>query len=100
MKNTIAKIAAVALVLMMAVGFIAEGEEAKTVALMDVNVDGKLDMSDILATYKLIVDGKYAAAADIDKNGVVEAADLQAMYKYLISAKTYAATRKTGIAAT
>lgn len=81
------------------VGFIAEGEEAKTVALMDVNVDGKLDMSDILATYKLIVDGKYAAAADIDKNGVVEAADLQAMYKYLIGAKTYAATRKTGIAA-
>ena len=81
------------------IGFIATGAEAKTVALMDVDKNGVIDMADILAAYKLILDGKYNAAADIDKNGVVEAADLQAMYKYLIGAKTYAATRKTGIAA-
>ena len=81
------------------IGFIATGAEAKTVALMDVDKNGVIDMADILAAYKLILDGKYNAAADIDKNGVIEAADLQAMYKYLIGAKTYAATRKTGIAA-
>lgn len=82
-----------------AVLFIAAEAEAKTVALMDVNADGKIDMADILATYKLIVDGKYEAAADIDKNGIIEADDLQNMYKFLIGAKTYAATRKIGIAA-
>ena len=56
-----------------------------TIILGDINQDGVVDDSDILAFISVLQSGEFQAEADIDLNGVVDFADIPAFIEILLS---------------
>ena len=68
----------------------------------DVDGDGKVNTSDVVAVYSYIIDGDDSgiakAAADVDGDGNVTTADVVAIYDIIINGVTDASHSKSGIA--
>lgn len=71
------------------VEFVAYGDTAKTVKLMDLDLDGEVTLADALAAYNVITAAGYNVAADLDGDGAVTLVDYLNLFNYLSGALTY-----------
>ena len=71
------------------VEFVAYGDTAETVKLMDLDLDGEVTLADALAAYNVITAAGYNVAADLDGDGAVTLVDYLNLFNYLSGALTY-----------
>ena len=66
---------------------IADGLRYVTQAVMDVNLDGSVNVGDVAAVYDVIlrVDLTHASRADVNRDGTVNAGDVSSLYQAIIN---------------
>lgn len=66
---------------------IADGLKYVTQAVMDVNLDGSVNVGDVAAVYDVIlrVDLTHASRADVNRDGTVNAGDVSSLYQAIIN---------------
>lgn len=70
----------------------AEAISIKIMPLMDIDANGRVDINDILAVYKMIAElseETYSVAADLDKNGEVNVIDFVELIEYFSEKISY-----------